>query len=273
MQADTAAGTAPDDAEATVALVEPPPAPRRKRPRAGQTATVPEAQAEESADRPREPDKPEPATATASLAPTNEVAPTATQLPPAERPAAETSPEVPATPPTTAPRRVPSRSTRQAAPAPDEPVGQEALRVAWRAGQPIPAWWPPDRIAVTKPLTKSQVDRLRAVALDEEITAAQLDSYSAMLFGGGVASLNQAQGAILEERLNPAYPSPLQELRARRLIHPIAVGDTVPIPDEQSAFIRWRDIPPTEDAPASPAPAAPSWRAGGVQRGGTRRRR
>jgi hypothetical protein len=116
---------------------------------------------------------------------------------------------------------------------------------------------------VEKPLTKAQADRLRALAIDEEITAAQLDSYSAMLFGSAVADLNQAQGAILEERLNPAYPSPLQELSARRLLHQIAVGDTVTIPADQPAFIRWRDVPPLpepEEQPETPQPVIPTWR-------------
>jgi len=153
---------------------------------------------------------------------------------------------------------------------PEAQATQATVRAAWRVGRPIPAWWPPDRVAVGKRLPRAQVERLRAVALDEEMTATQLDTYSTLLFGSVVAGLSQAQGAILEERLNPAYPSPLEELRARRVLYPLAVGDTVDIPAEQSAFIRWSDIPTAEETP--PAPAPPSWRAGGGKGSGTRRR-
>ena len=104
------------------------------------------------------------------------------------------------------------------------------------------------------------------------MTATQLDNYSTMLFGCVVAELNQAQAAILEERLNRAYPSPLEELRLRRVIHPIAVGDSVEVPAEQSAFVRWRDIPVAEATPTPSAQTLPSWRAGG-KGSGTRRRR
>lgn len=192
------------------------------------------------------------------------------QPPPGNSPAGETKSDAPELPTPAPLRRVRARAAtnQQAVPAPpEEPGTLEAIRADWRAGRPIPAWWPPERIAVEKPLSKPQVERLRTVALGEEITAAQLDSYSTMLFGSVVAKLSQAQGTILEERLNPAYPSPLQELSARRVLHPIAVGDSVSIPDGQAAFIRWRDVPPAEETPPTP-----SWRAGGAKKSRNRRR-
>lgn len=192
------------------------------------------------------------------------------QPPPGSSHAVELEPDEPGLPTPAPTRRVRARaaSNKQAAPAPpEEKANLEAIRADWRAGRPIPAWWPPERIAVEKPLSRPQAERLRMVALGEEITAAQLDSYSTMLFGSVVAKLSQAQGAILEERLNPAYPSPLQELSARRVLHPIAVGDSFPIPDGQSSFIRWHDVPPAEETPPTP-----SWRAGGAKKSRTRRR-
>ncbi len=188
-------------------------------------------------------------------------------------PTAERISDPPAAPRATTPRRTRTRTTVAAphvAPLPEAQATQATVRAAWRVGRPIPAWWPPDRVAVGKRLPRAQVERLRAVALDEEMTATQLDTYSTLLFGSVVAGLSQAQGAILEERLNPAYPSPLEELRARRVLYPLAVGDTVEVPTEQSAFIRWRDVPTVEETPLAPAP--PSWRAGGGKGSGTRRR-
>ncbi len=160
----------------------------------------------------------------------------------------------------------PARATVAAPSAPQHP------RESWTAGRPIPAWWPPDRPSVAKQVTKAQVERLRAIALAEEITPALLDTYSTMLFDQPVGALNQDHYAILEERLNPAYPSPLEETGARRLRHPIAVGDHLTLPEGRPIFIRWRDVPPVEAAPEPAAPATPSWRTRGVRGTGRRRR-
>jgi hypothetical protein len=113
---------------------------------------------------------------------------------------------------------------------------------------------------MAKRVTKAQVERLRAIALDEEITPALLDTYSTMLFGGTIAQLDQTQYAILEERLNRAYPSPLEETRARRLIYPIAVGDAMPIPPDNPILVHWRDVPPVAASEDTPKPTQPSWR-------------
>ncbi len=176
--------------------------------------------------------------------------------------------------PSAAPRRGrarPPAGTPPVAPAPDAPPTREALRAAWRGGRPIPAWWPRDRPVVTRPLGKARVGRLRALALAEEIPPALLDAYSALLFGAAVAALDQAQGALLEERLDPAYPSPLEELRARRILHPLAVGDDMDVPPDRPFLVRWRDVPPVEAAPPPIAPPPPSWRDRGKGRGGGRR--
>lgn len=276
----TAANTedATNDADAPAE----PSAPRRKRDRRAERDRARVRQSEtaspDGTDRMTEPGTPVPASE--ALLPLLEQSPLPLEeAPPAEpqaipgngrisetpRDAAEPSPAKPR-------RRATARAGADppAEPASSAPDTHETIRAAWQAGRPIPAWWPLDRIAVEKPLTKAQVERLRATAIEEEITPAQLDSYSTMLFGSAVAGLNQAQGAILEERLNPAYPSPLQELSARRLLHPIAVGDTVTIPEDQPIFIRWRDVPPVVEPPEPPPPTVPSWR---LKRVPARRRR
>ncbi len=174
----------------------------------------------------------------------------------------------------TAPRRsrsVPASEAAATTPAPDIPPTQEQLRAAWGRGRPIPAWWPPERPLVTKRVTKAQAERLRAIALDEEITPALLDVYSTMLFDRTIADLDQTQYAILEERLDRAYPSPLEETRARRLIYPIAVGDAMPIPPDRPIFVRWRDVPPVAAVEETLKPAPPSWRMRGPRVSGRRR--
>lgn len=172
------------------------------------------------------------------------------------------------------PRRTRARSTAPAtAPATvAAPSAPQHPRESWTAGRPIPAWWPPERPSVAKQVTKAQVERLRAIALAEEITPALLDTYSTMLFDQPVGALNQDHYAILEERLNPAYPSPLEETGARRLRHPIAVGDHLTLPEDRPIFIRWRDVPPVAAAPEPAAPTTPSWRTRGVRGTGRRRR-
>lgn len=180
----------------------------------------------------------------------------------------------PAPPRSAAPRRsrsVPVGGATATTSASDLPPTQEQLRAAWRIGRPIPAWWPPERPLVAKQVTKAQSERLRALALDEEITPALLDVYSTMLFDRPVADLDQTQYAILEERLDRAYPSPLEETRARRLIYPIAVGDAMPIPPDRTIFIRWRDVPPVVEVAEPPKPAPPSWRTRGPRASGRRR--
>lgn len=184
-----------------------------------------------------------------------------------------------AAPPSLAPpaRPTPTRRPRASVgttlattPAPDAPPTQEQQRAAWTRGRPIPAWWPPERPLATKRVTKAQVERLRVVALDEEITPALLDTYSTMLFERPVADLDQTEYAILEERLDRTYPSPLEETRARRLLYPIAVGDAMPIPPDHPVFIRWRDVPPVVVEEPS-QPTTPSWRTRGTRAGGRRR--
>jgi len=195
-------------------------------------------------------------------------------VPPPQRAADDVVPPPPLAPParstTTRHPRASASTTPAATPAPAAPPTQEQLRVAWTRGHPIPAWWPPERPLVTKRVTKAQMERLRAVALDEEITPALLDTYSTMLFERPVAELDQTEYAILEERLDRTYPSPLEETRARRLLYPIAVGDAMLIPPDHSIFIRWRDVPPVvEEEPRQPT--TPSWRTRGTRAGGRRR--
>jgi len=193
--------------------------------------------------------------------------------PPPQRAADDAAPPPLAPPARPTPTRRPRASastTPATTPAPDAPPTQEQQRAAWTRGRPIPAWWPPERPLATKRVTKAQVERLRVVALDEEITPALLDTYSIMLFERPVAELDQTEYAILEERLDRTYPSPLEETRARRLLYPIAVGDAMPIPPDHPVFIRWRDVPPVvEEEPRQPT--TPSWRTRGTRAGGRRR--
>ena len=210
----------------------------------------------------------------ADAVPTSATPPLGPQIVSAPQNAADDVAPLPIAPPArpTPPRRpraVPG-TTPATTPAPDAPPTQEQQRGAWARGRPIPAWGPPERPLVTKRVTKAQVERLRAVALDEEITPVLLDTYSTMLFERPVAELDQTEHAILEERLDRAYPSPLEETRARRLLYPIAVGDAMPIPSDHPVFIRWRDVPPVVvEEPRQPA--TPSWRAHGTRAGGRRR--
>jgi len=189
--------------------------------------------------------------------------------------AIETAMPTPAPPtPPAAPRR--SRTQSAAAvpsttPIPDAPATREALREAWRIGRPIPAWWPQNRPLITQPIGKTRVGRLRALALNEEISPALLDTYSTLLFGVAVAALDQTQSMILEERLNPAYPSPLEELRVRRIIHPLAVSDEMPIPEDRPFLIRWSAVSPVEAAPEPVAPPTLTWRERGKKGSGRRR--
>jgi len=199
---------------------------------------------------------------------------------PAEEPApAMVLPPLAPTPPAT-PRRSRARSVATASAAAatpvapvatDTPTTRETLRAAWQVGRPIPAWWPQSRTVVTEPISKTRVGRLRALALDEEISTSLLDTYSTLLFGVAVAGLDQAQSMILEERLNPAYPSPLEELRVRRILHPLAVSDAMTIPEDHPFFIRWSDVPPVEEAPEPVAPPTISWRERGKKGSGRRR--
>jgi hypothetical protein len=207
--------------------------------------------------------------------------PAALALPPAAG-MDESTPEMASIPAAPGPAAAPRRSRgRAAATAPaataaaDTPPTREALRETWRVGRPIPAWWPQNRPVVTQPIGKARVGRLRALALDEEISPSLLDTYSRLLFGVAVAALDQTQSLILEERLNPAYPSPLEELRVRRIIHPLAVSDAMTIPKDRPFLIHWGDVPPVEETVAeAPEPAAPttlSWRERGKKGGGRRR--
>lgn len=202
---------------------------------------------------------------------------------PAAAPAPVSAPEtdaVMATPtPPAAPRksRTRSASTSAVATTPaktvtaDAPTTREALRESWQVGRPIPAWWPQSRPIVNQSIGKSRVGRLRALALDEEISTSLLDTYSTLLFGTAVAALDQTQSMILEERLNPAYPSPLEELRVRRILHPLAVSDEMTIAEDQPFFVRWSDVPPVEEEPEPPAPPTITWRERGKKGGGRRR--
>jgi len=124
---------------------------------------------------------------------------------------------------------------------------------------------------VTEPIGKARVGRLRALALDEEISTSLLDTYSTLLFGVAIAALDQSQSMILEERLNPAYPSPLEELRVRRILHPLAVSDEMTITENQPFFIRWSDVLPVEKAPEPVVPPTLSWRERGKKGSGRRR--
>jgi hypothetical protein len=124
---------------------------------------------------------------------------------------------------------------------------------------------------VSQPIGKTRVGRLRTLALDEEISTSLLDTYSTLLFGVPVAGLDQTQSLILEERLNPAYPSPLEELRVRRILHPLAVSDEMTISEDQPFFIHWSAVPPVEEAPEPPTPPTITWRERGKKGGGRRR--
>lgn len=219
---------------------------------------------------------PEPPPALAVAAPEASRAPAAAS--PGVAPRSRALPVPPEATPRPAPRQPRPRTTapaRQVTPEPEAPPApetQEALRAAWQAGRPIPVWWPPDRVADARRLTRAGAEQLREAAVAEEITPGQLDTYSTLLFGVAVAGLTRAQGAILAERLHPAYPSPLEELRARRVLHPLAVGDAFPIPPDRQGFIYWRDVPPVEEPPTMPAPPVPTWRTRAVPGGGRRGR-
>lgn len=185
------------------------------------------------------------------------------------------APTPPATPRRSRARSVATASAAAATPvapvATDTPTTRETLRAAWQVGRPIPAWWPQSRTVVTEPISKTRVGRLRALALDEEISTSLLDTYSTLLFGVAVAGLDQAQSMILEERLNPAYPSPLEELRVRRILHPLAVSDEMTLIEDRPFFIRWSDVPPVEEAPEPVTPPTISWRERGKKGSGRRR--
>lgn len=125
------------------------------------------------------------------------------------------------------------------------PLTLERLQEAWRPGRPIPAWWPPAREANPKRLSRQQLARLETLGQAAELTTQQLDSYCHLLFHRGLPDLASWQAAVMLARLDPHFPTPLAEVRAGRILHPLAVGDFVPVADGQDGFIRWGELPAT----------------------------
>ena len=137
--------------------------------------------------------------------------------------------------------------TRATAAEPEQkgPVTLDGMQEAWQPGQPIPAWWPASREANTKRAGRQQLARIQALGLTLEMAPQQLERYCQLLFHRPLSELAHWQAAVLIARLDPRYPNPLEELRVSRILHPIAVGDFVPVADGQDGFIRWGDIAAT----------------------------